>query len=66
MIMFDDTIHTVYQYPITNKVARTTKNPAYKSGNASMVRKVTPAAPPSTQRREGGGTDVPGYTCTCQ
>ena len=59
MPLFNDAIEDLYRYPVVGEAARITKNPAYKSGNSSMVRKVPPAP-------RDGGDAAPGYTCTCQ
>lgn len=68
MPVFNDTIDTIYRFPITNKVARTTKNPAYKSGNATMVRRVIPVESGHRDNREEAedSDTVSRYTCTCQ
>ena len=59
MPLFNDPIEDLYRYPVASEAARITKNPAYKSGNASMVRKVPPTP------RDGAAV-APGYMCTCQ
>ena len=63
MPLFDDPIDALYRFPVVTEAARTTKNPAYKSGNASMVRRVPPTP---RDPRDGGPTPTSGYTRACR